>query len=326
MKKTLILLAILIAIATITYTVVNKKTSLNANAEISIADTSAVAKIFLTDMQGNKIIVVKNKTEWILNDTLIARKDAVDGILSTMRKISAVQPVPESAHNNIVKQLSAQGIKVEIFDAENEVLSSFTIGGTGQQGQGNYMYKKGAERPYIYEKKGFVGDLSAAFYTNQEEWRSREIYKYNPANIQKVSVFYAQNRDSSFTITQSKSGFTMGYDNGTVVDFSNTKIVDYLKEFKSKHCLSYENKIPTRDSIIHRSQPYGHIAVQEANKAMDTLHLVFFKANQKAGSIREIDGQLFDQEFLFAYTNKDLMVLPTSTFSKLLARPGYFAK
>jgi Domain of unknown function (DUF4340) len=326
MKKIVILLLVLIAIAIATYIALQPSKGMNTNADISIKDTSDVAKLFLSDMQGHKIIITKTKENWLLNDSLVARKDGVQSILETLSRIKPMQPVPASAHNNIVNQLSATGVKVELFDAENKVLTSFTIGGSNNDGTGNYIYKKDCDRPYIYKKGGFIGDLSSAFFTDLDEWKSREIIKNNPNEIEKISVYYAQNKDSSFYIEQSKSEVKMGYDNGTPIVFSNTKIKDYLKEFSSQYCTSYENRLLTKDSIIKQGEPYGHIAIKTIGKPMDTLHLVFFKANQKASSVREINGRYFDQEFLLAYSKKDLSVVPTSSFSKLLARPGYFAK
>jgi hypothetical protein len=326
MKKILILIGILIIAAIATYFALNQKNSLSTNADISISDTSKVATLFLSDMQGKKITLTRKDNIWILNDSLIARPEAVVSILETITRIQPMQPVPQSAHNNVVNQLSAQGIKVECLDDDKDILSSFTIGGSNMEGTGNFIYKKNCDRPYIYSKGGFTGDLSIAFFTDADQWKSREIIKYKPIEIEKISVYYAENKDSSFYITQSKKEITMGYDNGTPIEYSNTKIINYCNEFKSAYCLSYENFLKTKDSIITKGQVYGHIAVKTIGKPMDTLHLVFFKANQKASSVREVNGKLFDQEFLFAYNKKDLMVVPTSTFSKLLARPGYFAK
>jgi len=324
MKKTSILLIVLAVVACITYIVVSKKSTINEGANISIQDTAAVQKLLLVDMQGNKAVLKRNANRWILNDSIIGREDAVKTILEILYKIQAAQPVPASAHNNVVNQLSTKGVKVEAYNKNNEVLTSFTIGGTTVDAKGNYAFKKGTERPYIYQKKGFIGDLSTAFFTSPAEWRNRQIYFYNPDSIAKVSVYYSDFMDSSFHILNENNQLEATYDNGTSMTCSHTKVKEYLKEFANKYCLNFENQMAKADSIKYKGYPYGLIAVQTKSGVKDTLRLVRFKADQRANETKEINGVLYDQSVLFGYTRKDLLVIKTDNFSKILSIPSFF--
>jgi hypothetical protein len=118
----------------------------------------------------------------------------------------------------------------------------------------------------------------------------------------------------------------MQYANGTAVKFSTTKVKNYLQEFGNKYCLNYENQMQNIDSIKYNGKPYGFVAITTKSKQLDTLHLVRVKANQRVSSPRVIDGVIYDQESMYAYTKKDLMVLQTQSFTKILATPSYFAQ
>jgi hypothetical protein len=326
MKKIIALLVVLLGIGIATYMALKPKKQAFVNADISVPNSDKVQKLLLVDMQGNKAVLTKTGNEWILNDTLIGRKDAVDNILKILKNIQPTQPVTKGSHNAVIKELAVTGTKVEAYDADGKVLTSFTIGSSINNGKSNFILKKGADRPYLYKDGGFIGDISTSFFTSVAEWRDRKIMRYNADSIAKVWICYNDFADSNFVIDNSTNEYNMQYIIGTPINVSHTKVKDYLKEFSSKYCLNYENQMENVDSIKYKGKYFGCIVVATKSKQQDTLHLVRLKANQRVDKSTVIDGVIYDQESMFAYTKKDLMVLQSESFAKILATPSYFAQ
>jgi hypothetical protein len=326
MKKILVLLAILIALGVATFMLTKPKSIAFVDADIRVQKSADIHKLLLVDMNGNKAVLALKNNEWTLNDTLIGRVDAVNNILKILQTIQPTQPVSSGAHNAVIKELATTGTKVEAYDADGKVLTSFTIGSSIDNGKNNFILKKGCDRPYLYKDGGFIGDISISFFTSVAEWRDRRVFRYSADSVSKIWVCYADFADSNFIIDNTTNEYNMQYANGTPIQVSHTKVKDYIKEYTAKYCLNFENQMQNADSIKYKGKNYGFIAIATKNKQIDTLHLVRVKANQRVSSPRVIDGVIYDQESLFAYNKKDLMVLQTESFAKILATPSYFAQ
>jgi hypothetical protein len=326
MKRSYIIFGILIAILIASYFISSNKTSFNRKAEISVKDTSAIEKILLVDMQNNKIILAKNKdNSWQLNNTYIARKDAISTIFTILYNLKAAQQVPHGKHNIVINELSAKGVKVEAYTKNNEVLTSFIIGGSNNDGKGNFILKKNMDQPFIYERKGFIGDLSTSFFTSESEWRNRLILNYPMDSIANVHVQYADFPDSSFSILNAKNELLLNNAKGIeAANYSHTKVKEFLGNFTDKYCMNFENHVLAADSIKYKGYAYGFVSVSSKAGKLDTLHFVRMKANQRATKVQQWKGVVFDQEYFYVYKQKDLMVVPSQSFSKILSIPSFF--
>jgi hypothetical protein len=326
MKKIIILVLTLLAlIASIWW--YSRTSSLNSNASIQIKDGSQIGKIFIADMKGGQVTLVKKGKVWMIHDTVLARQDAIDNILEVLAKTSATQPVPASMHNNAIRNLSTYGVKVEIYNNDNKLMEAFTIGEMINEKDGNYALKAGQERPYIYKKTSFEGDLINYFFTNPNAWISRLIVNYTYNDLKKVTVLYGDNIDSSFTINNENDVLEMAPINKAIkVDYSKAKVRQYLNGFTQKYCLDYETKIKDIDSIITKGRPFAILAMENIKQKKDTLFLIYYKANQKSKETVLIDGVVYDMKYMFAYNRKFLMTIKTESYKDILSRPDFFKK
>jgi hypothetical protein len=323
-KKIYAILGLMLIGGIATYLIMNRKENSFADADIRVKNSSDVQKLLLVDMNGNKILLKKNNTDWMMNDSQYARTDAVDNILRILRNIEPVQPAGSASHNAIIKELSTTGTKVEAFDAQNKLLTSFTIGSSIDNGKNNFILKTGCNKPYLYRDMAFTGDISISFFTTASEWRDRKIWRYKADSIAKIWVCYADFADSNFMIDNTTNDYQMKYLNGTAMAVSKTKVKQYMNLYSSAYCLNYENQMANADSIKYRGKQYGFIVVATKQNKIDTLHLVRVKANQRVTSPRIIDNVIYDQDAMYAFTTKDLMVLQTQSFAKILSTPSYF--
>ncbi len=326
MKKVVVLIAILAVLGGVLYYMFGTKKQLNANAKIAIDNLEGIDKIYLADMKGDTITLVKKDKLWWIGNEQLARQDAVNNMFETIQRATPTQPVPASMHNTVIKELASYGIKVELF-SNGKIIQSLTVGNATNKGEGLCILKQGNDRPYIYKRGDFVGDLSVSFFTDRDDWRSRQIYYYQPDSVRKVTILYADNVDSSLVVNNNGDNLSAAYlTNKKIVNTSRVKVKEYMELFKEQFVLQYENELATKDSIISKGRPYGWIATEFKNNLSDTLFLVYYKATKKTSTFKTIDGVNYDNEFLLAYNKKDLMTISINSFAPILTIPSRFNK
>jgi len=132
------------------------KSTISSNDTFSVADTSSITKVFIADRKGNTISLDKKYNRWKVNNKFNVRKDAINVLLSTIHQIKIQQPVSLSAFDNVIKNLSTTGVKVEIY-AGTEVLKIYTVGNETANHLGTYMLLDGSNEPFIMHIPSFNG-------------------------------------------------------------------------------------------------------------------------------------------------------------------------
>ena len=115
-KGLIILLAILVLASVYFYFSNSKSTLKEEYRDFAIEDTSMVTKVVITDQQGNASVLTReNKHKWIVNGKYEARKDAMDVLLKTLKRIDIQAPVPKSSLESTIKFIAANNKRVEIY-------------------------------------------------------------------------------------------------------------------------------------------------------------------------------------------------------------------
>ena len=78
-------------------------------SDFAVEDTASVDKIFLSDKDGNKLLVErKSSSTWLVNNSFEARPDAIKILLETIKQIRVKAPVGRASFNNVVKKLAVK--------------------------------------------------------------------------------------------------------------------------------------------------------------------------------------------------------------------------
>ena len=103
-QKVRILIISMLAIIALVLIFQNRTNTLKKEiGEFAIDDTTSVTKIYLADMSGKEVLLKKvSPGNWILNDSLKARNEAVRLLLSTMYRMAVQAPVSKTSYNNAV--------------------------------------------------------------------------------------------------------------------------------------------------------------------------------------------------------------------------------
>lgn len=208
--KNIMLIVGLLALVAMAFYVYKKKNSGTLNpslVEFAVPDTAAITKVLLADRRGNSILLEREAVDrWKLNGSYKARQDAMATLLKTIMKVEVKMPVPQTAHNNIVRLLAGNSTKVEVYQGK-KLVKTYYVGDGTQDHEGTYMAMEGANVPYICHIPGFRGFLTPRYFTRINEWRDTELFRYpRISEIAEIKVDFHQNPKNSYRVTRSREG------------------------------------------------------------------------------------------------------------------------
>ena len=168
--------------------------------DFAVADTASIDKMFLADKKGNKALLErKSPALWTINGKYPARQDAINFLLKTIKQIEVRSPVGKAALQNVLKELSSTGTKIEIF-SKGDKIKTYYVGGPTQDMLGTFMYIENSAVPFVIHIPGFNGYLTTRYFASADEWRSRIIFQYGEGQIASVRVQNNQHPEESFSV------------------------------------------------------------------------------------------------------------------------------
>jgi len=303
-RKNVINLIILLILIIASFLIIreNKSSTLKLEKDaFSVKDTAQISKIFIADMQGNKITLSRKENQWLINNTYPANNVRIDNMLEVLFKIEVKNPVPKSMMESVIKNMSTESVKVEIYTKKKKPLKVIYVGGPTQDYTATFMAldKKG-KIPFIVHIPGWYGYLSEGyFYTNIDEWRSKELFHYNPTNIKQITIKYKDMPDSSFTLKVSPDYSFELVNSGTnsiIKDISDIKAKAFINAFSELYFvnIAYNMNKNKKDSLMH-SKPLIIIKVTTTGNHSRSLSLYYKTSDIRTKvELKEgIDGEYF---------------------------------
>lgn len=220
-------------------------------SNFAIADTSSVNRIFIADKDGGQVLLerVDGEKYWNLNGEHKARKDAVDLLLKTFKRVRVQRPVSESEKDNVNRLLAGRGKKVEIYQGESLPSKIWYIGTATQSHTGTYMVlgnglEDVAEEPFVMHMEGFTGFLSTRFFTEEVEWRYTGMFDFPSNSLRKVEVEYHENPLWSHTMEVNDSGELTVQCTGQLLQALDTVIwQNRFNLFRKVHLETFNNHL-----------------------------------------------------------------------------------
>jgi hypothetical protein len=334
MKKNIWYLLVLILLVVAVYFLVfkNKMTTLNGrDNDFAVADTASINKIFLADMSGKSVTLQRSNLHWIMNNTYPVRNDEIQVLLSTIKDVAVKYPVAEAAHNNVIKKLAANAIKVELYNKTNSLIKSYYVGGPDPLQTGTYMVMPGSDKPYATYIPGFDGYLTTRYSLDTDIWRDRTIFSFDIPQISSVIVNYTDNRkDSSFEIDVIHSdSFRIKPLNGKPLNkpVAKEKLFLYLLAYKFVNAEGYKNYEPTKDSLLH-TIPFCTFTVIDKAGIPHVAKCFHKKVSIETMQQFDENGQpvSFDVDHYYASINdgKDFVLIQQYHFGRLFKTYDYF--
>ncbi|MBL7825729.1 MAG: DUF4340 domain-containing protein, partial [Saprospiraceae bacterium] len=161
---------------------------------------------------------------------------------------------PDVSKNTMIKELAADGLKVEIYDRDNKKMKVYYVGGVTADEKGTVMIMEGSEQPYVVHIPSFIGQVRVRYLLGDDNWRDRTVFSENPEKIQQISVEYPQRKNESFVLDkQGEANYSIRpyFSTTTVSKMPQRKGIAeaYLLQFENLGAEAFETSNPFRDSV-----------------------------------------------------------------------------
>ncbi|MFT5723539.1 MAG: hypothetical protein ACI9JN_000653 [Bacteroidia bacterium] len=286
-----------------------------------------ITMIFMTNQAGDKQIYLRKQEDatWTINDKYPAWQKKVDFLLNeTMAKVEVQGPAANAAVENILKYMSINGTKVEVYRKNNpEPDKVYIVGNTTPSQLGTYFKFMGDHKPMIMQIPGFNGFVNSRFELDEDEWVSPTVFGSSKQDITSVEVTYPDS-SKNFTIKHLPDDKFAMTSASISEDNKNTgAIKSYLTLFEK---LNYETFVyTTSDSLkesLNLQEPFCSIRVESKNRGIDELKFYYKKPGEKMHGLYDKDGNAMvtDPSRYYGLYNKidQVLIVQDYTFGKVL--------
>jgi hypothetical protein len=334
MRKTLVYILLLaVAGAGLWYFVFNRnKEAFSAGeADFAVKDTASVGKIYMVRTSGESVTLERKAAGWMVNGGYMAMERPVSILLGTLARQTAQYPVPENMHNGVVKSLSGNSVKVEVYDKSDKLLRVFYVGSEAKNYKGSFMLMKGAERPYVVAIQGFEGYLTPIYSTALVDWRERRVFDLKPEEIRSVSVQYVNEPLNSYTVSQEGDKLTVKADPGIseTSPLNEARTKAYLKFFENVNAEGYLNGMMNISSAIAQTEKRCIVDVEGRDGKKQHLEVYWMPVNKRSKNLTTPPGQAaasYDADRFYGVMNdfRDTVIIQQFVFDKILRRAYEF--
>lgn len=329
MKKVIIGVVLLLALAGITVWVTqqdNKTTMTGELSDFGYEDTASVDRMVLKDESGNRIVLTREESRWVLNDSFQARPDAINILLETIKKVKVRAPISQQEMDRVLKNIISNHTLIEIY-ANGDMVRNYYVGGPDKEHTGTYMLMKGAQRPFLMHIEGFHGFLTPRYFTNTLEWRHRGVFEYDPYNITSIEVSYPAKPEKDFRIERSSTDdleVFAGELMSPIQSIDSFMLSAYLSNYEMVHYESFEEtKTENFLDSVKTSGPIFHIVVSDRSGA--SKEVTGFRKPIKEGYDPKGTPIDYDMDRLYLWIDSgEIVIGQYAIFDKLTQGIGFF--
>lgn len=336
-----ILLLILAGLAFYLYRTKSKANFLGTEYEMfAVQDTANVGRVFIADRSGNEALVERNGVYWTYSDKKTGRvyrasPEVVASVLSSIADLRVRRRVPLSAEANVVRELSGNSIKVEVYNRSKSIIKTYYLGLQPLNDDGNNAMVEGSEVPYVVFIPGFVGNLLPRFPVIDKFWRDEALFRVPVGDIKSVDVKYEEpnQRELSFRLEKAGSKFALNPIDGATAKMDESKLdeafcANYIKGFDKVIAETIISDDPKRDSLLLASPLFCTITVNKTDGSTDVakMYPIDYRGNKRP------DGKVAPRQRMARYVvilneGQDVYMIQHPAIERLLvAYPFFFKK
>ncbi len=228
-------------------------TTLGWDRKFAVENIDEVHKVFIAKRSGETTTLTRSEDHWVVNGQHKASDNAVENVLEVLSDVTLKYVPPHTALKNIVREMAARGIKVEVYDKKGEQLKAFYIGGVTADARGTYFIMENSEQPMAVEIPQMEGQLRTRFDITGDFWRDRTVFNYQPEEIAAVSIEYPKQRNKSFRLKRQGNDFEVKpfYDNVKPIQHpvQNGRVEGFLVGFENRMAESFDQEYAFKDSV-----------------------------------------------------------------------------
>lgn len=278
----------------------DKTTLAGLDRQFAVKDTASIYKIFIADRKGGSTTLKRNGNHWIYNGKYKAKPNAMENLLRAIYRVEMKYKPPINAEKAMISSLATEGLKVELYDAKDQLIKSYYIGGSTADERGTYMMLEDAEQPYVAYIPSWNGNLRFRYNLAGDDWRDKSIFSIDPNDITYVGVEYHKQREKSFKITKEGKTFQVKPFHSITPEIKRPvragAVESYLIGYENLQSEAFENQYKGRDSIANLL-PFCTITVrqQDGTERVANLHPIFKMEviDKQAGTVKETSERYY---------------------------------
>lgn len=347
-KRNLIILLSVVILALATWLVVAIRGQKNTfKQDFHIEDIASVTKIFMADKMDNHVTLTRqeNDTTWLVNDMYECNQPMMDLFLETIHKMRVRQQVNKAAAPNIVKNIAAKSVKVEIyqkkylidwfsgkiklFPREKHTVTYF-VGHETQDMLGTFFYREGDKMPVVVYMPGFRGFIAPRFIADPTPWRSHRIVDLNVFDIERVQLEIPAMPSESFAICREGDGFYMELleQKQRVNGFDTARVAQFLSSFTNLNFDEYAQVVPNveLDSTFSKApRTILSITDTKGNTRVLKTYLKYVNPDDLINMPDTNMYNMFDLDRLYAVIDDaDTVLIQYFVFDNILQQASFF--
>ena len=288
-------------------------------------DVADIYEIRVADREGHHVTLTRGGVSGWKADGAPANENIMKNVLATVRQLEVSTLPARAMVPNMINDIAATGILVQLYNEGGEKLRGYYIGGVTPDGMGNYAIKEGSEHPYIVAIPGFSGNVRWRFEHWGDEWRDKVYFRADPERVERFSIEYPKQRDRSFVITRKNGQYELSpyYDTGQPTRLIPRGGVEgYLTGFEKYYVNAYENSDRVAVAKFGERIPFAVIRLKEEGRREQTMTIYPRYRNDTAADAPKL-GELIKEGGLVAYSafingGEDWVLLNVETLQPLL--------
>lgn len=345
MKKSRILFVVIIVLIVISIFSVlsySKGTYNDKIKNFAVEDTARVTKIFLAN-KNNRTVLLERPLggSWTVNQKYDASVPMMQLFLETIARIRVKNPVPQKSTEFILKRMSANSTKIEIYETlyridfwgmkyfpHEKMTRCYYVGDPTQDNLGTFMLMDGAERPFVVYLPGLRGFVSTRYNVMEKDWRSHQLINLNAPDIASVSIDFQQEPYHSFAIhvDQNQISFQSLDPKYQPKVVDTLKVFNFLNSFKNinfETILNGEMDSLRLDSIIHTTpMQILTLKTKSGDQSSFRLYPILSPYETNAEGVMEPNKD----RFYICTETGDLLLAQYFVFDKILRKRDYFCR
>ena len=331
MNRTLILLLAVLILGGVAWFALSGR---EAGSSVSLAENDRqfaypamedVDRIFIADREGHQVNLTRGGVTGWLADGKPANDNVMKNLLAVLRGMDIRTLPTRKAIPNMIDNLSAQGIRVQLYGKSGQELRDYYIGGPTSDEKGVFAIMDGSENPYVVHLPNFTGNIRTRFNHWGDEWRDRIYFRVDPDKVTSFSIDYPRQQDKSFRLERSGDGFLLSplYDTGQQPrQVSRGQAERALAKYEKYYVNRYENRDTETIAEARNFQPFATISITQEGEAPKVME-IFPRYQHKTFSNDAKSGESIVNGGLDAFTafindREDWVLLNVETTQPLL--------
>jgi hypothetical protein len=230
-KKIIVGVVVLAALGYLVYWQMNKDAQKGAptaiNADLpEVKGPDDVDKVSITNGDKGEVVLEKQGDKWMVTKPVkaLANQGSVKSMLDNMKELKAKEVIAKEADDSLKKDYNLDPghvLHVTSWKGADKKMDDY-FGKTGSRGEMTMVEGK----PSIYSTSGFSSYL---YNRAANEWRDKEIFKFDDANVVNATI---ENSHGKFSFTKNADKWSATFKDKPIDRFDEDKVKDFVRLYK----------------------------------------------------------------------------------------------